>query len=548
MAVPLELQVAFRRVLVKDDADPFGSGEFMFDARVDGHQVGRPRRVFDAVEGKIIELPAAEWTSPAIDVRGKSSLEITFRGIDEDVFFDDDLGSVRHVLRPPWRQGIHRRHTRHFVLEYEVALGVRGTFAQHPPATVFSARQAGGQVTARTVSGHRRILRAEIHPVIPTPTTGLPPRPAMPAGTPPPATNGAAINITPASPINVMPNPAVIPILTAANANAQTAARIRLSYYRPGNWSFQRSDQRLTWTARTVSGSPRVAFVGAPDGREVLVYGRAAGEVVLEVRMGDALVASYRALVDRVRQIPCRFNILNGPNRRSIPRSTPADVQAHVAIANRFLRQLGLALTLDANPARRHGATATGTPGIFRIRVGAGTTRNTNGNRAVILNRRAGVMNFAYIHSDRGSNLGVAMFNPASNAGASFTDSGTPSTSWISPTGVPPDGAAGNVTMNLGGAFNHPRIANIVAMYVTDTNGNPSQPAARMTYAGTIAHEVCHLLNLNHRVDQAGSPFNDGLNYPTGENVMHWNNPTTIAQDFDIIQAKAVRQSPAVPP
>jgi hypothetical protein len=29
---------------------------------------------------------------------------------------------------------------------------------------------------------------------------------------------------------------------------------------------------------------------------------------------------------------------------------------------------------------------------------------------------------------------------------------------------------------------------------------------------------------------------------------MHWNNPTTIAQNFDIIQAKAVRRSPLVPP
>src|SRR5262249_54964530 len=143
----------------------------------------------------------------------------------------------------------------------------------------------------------------------------------------------------------------------------------------------------------------------------------------------------------------------------------------------------------------------------------------------------------------------VALFNPASNAGASITDSGTPSSSWIVPTGVAPDGAAAAVTMRLGGAFNHPTVPNLTAMFVTDTNGNPTTPAAQMTYAGTIAHEVCHLLNLNHRVENpADLTFDDGVNYPPNENVMHWNNPTSIAQDFDIIQAKAVRQSPMVPP
>jgi hypothetical protein len=140
------------------------------------------------------------------------------------------------------------------------------------------------------------------------------------------------------------------------------------------------------------------------------------------------------------------------------------------------------------------------------------------------------------------------MFFPASNAGASVSDNGTPSTSWISPTGVAPDGAAGNLVMQLIPAIPHPSIANFAGMYVTDTNGNPALPAAAATYAGTIAHEVCHLFNLNHRVDTPGSPFNDGLNYPPGENVMHWNNPTTIAQSFDVIQAKAVRRSPLVPP
>jgi hypothetical protein len=549
MPTAQDIKILFKEVLVTDDADPFGSGEFRFFAKVDGKPVGQSEQVFDAVEGKTIVLPAAQWTSHKVDVRGKTEVKMSFRGIDEDLFSDDELGSVAHTFRPPWKQGVYRQKTKFFILTYEMVLGVRGSFTHHPPDAVFSARQAAGLTDAMTVSGHRRVLRAEIHPVVPLPTAGLPPRPVMPAGTPAAHTYTAPTAITPASPINAIPNPAVIPILTAATASASTAARIQLSYVQPGNWTFSGADT-VEWKAKTLSGAPGITFVGPAEGKQVLVYGTGTGEALLEVYLRDAVVASYRALVDKVRQIPCRFNILNGSTANARPRSTPADVQAHVAIANRFLRQLALELVLDTNPTATNGAVATAIPGIFTISVANGITRNTNGNKAVRLNHRAAarVLNFAYIRSDAGSNLGVAMFFPASNAGATFTDSGTPSTSWIAPTGVPPDGAAGAVTMRLIGAFNHATIPNLTAMYVTDTNGNPTSAAAQMTYAGTIAHEVCHLLNLNHRVDSATSPFNDGLNYPPNENVMHWNNPTSIAQDFDIIQAKAVRQSPMVPP
>ncbi len=85
----------------------------------------------------------------------------------------------------------------------------------------------------------------------------------------------------------------------------------------------------------------------------------------------------------------------------------------------------------------------------------------------------------------------------------------------------------------------HPQL---YAMYVTDANGNPADPDDRFTYAGTIAHELGHILGLRHRVG-AG---HDGLLHPWGENLMHGVNPTTIAQDLDILQAKAVVGSPAV--
>jgi hypothetical protein len=371
----------------------------------------------------------------------------------------------------------------------------------------------------------------------------------MPVGTPAGTQYGAAVPLTSASPINAMPNPAVIPILTAATATATTAALIRFSFVQPNTWNFTDHDPRLAWTVVPVAGSPAVSFVGPPQGREVLLYGTAPGEVRLEVRLGDALVSTFRALVDRVRKVPCRFNIVNGISPSARPRSTPLDVLQHVNIANCILRQIGIELAMDTNiSVTNHAVAVVGAQGVFRINgVANGVTRNTNGNTAVTLNRRTGALNFAYIVSDTGGNLGVGMYFPASGAGANISDNGSPSSSWISPSGVAPDGAAGNVTMRLIGALPHPTIHGFAGMIVTDGNGVPTLPAAQLAYGNTIAHEVCHLFNLNHRVDGPHSPFNDGLNYPPNENVMHWNNPGTIAQSFDIIQAKAVRRSPLVP-
>jgi hypothetical protein len=85
----------------------------------------------------------------------------------------------------------------------------------------------------------------------------------------------------------------------------------------------------------------------------------------------------------------------------------------------------------------------------------------------------------------------------------------------------------------------HPQL---FAMYVTDGNGSPGSARDALTYAGTIAHELGHVLGLRHRV----GPGHDGLLMPWDQNLMHNNNPSTLAQDIDIIQSKAILGSPAV--
>ncbi|MEJ7712147.1 MAG: hypothetical protein WKF84_20375 [Pyrinomonadaceae bacterium] len=380
--------------------------------------------------------------------------------------------------------------------------------------------------------------------------------------------------MAPTSPINVIPNPSVIPILTVATATALTAARIEYTYYRPNTLAFVDNDARLEWSIVSVAGGGAASFLGPAQGLKVMVYGTAPGEVRLEMRFRGALFATYRALVMTVKQIPCRFNILNGPNAASQPRSTPANVQDHLAITNRYLRQMGLELVLDINATVKDSATTTAVPGIFRIRVNKGTTFRVDSDvadvRATRLNFRPNVMNFAYIKSERRANVGGAATDfPASNiapaapgARPTITDSGTPSTSWLSPTGVLPDAAAGAVTMTLISAIQRAAHPQLFAMFVADF-ADPTVIAGQQRYAKAIAHEFGHILNLGHRVEStnpanvtAANPsgfaangiFQDGLTYPPSENIMHFQGVQPSSQDFDIIQTRAAHQSPLVPP
>jgi len=563
VAADERIKVIFKRIFVKDDADWFGSGEFFFIASVDGKPVGEPGRTFDAVEGQWINLPAAKW-SAVVNVQSKTEVVIRFKGKDEDVFFDDDLGpEMVHRLRKPWKQQDWEYKTEYYVLKFSVELAIEGSFGHHAPNEVFACRENAGSTNCSTVSGTNIVARMEIHPVFPVPSDApvpagatpiFPPRPAFPAGTSPAKYNpkNAGTTVNPGDPINIIPNPPVIPILTAAEANLNTAARIEYTYYHPDSLAFTDDDSRLEWSASPTGGGA-VRFLGSPRGLKVMVYGTTAGAVRLDVRFRGALFATYRAIVMPLKRIPCRFNILNGPTGppASRPRSTPANIQDHLAIANRFLRQLGLELVLDTNTTVKDGAVATAIPGIFRISVPAGRTRNIPPGSPPIatrLNYRLGVMNFAYVHSGisagGGTLLGRATDIPANGAGLSIQDSGTPSTSWILPTGVAPDAAAVTQTMNLFPAKLRPGHPQLFAMFVTDANGDPGNVAFQREYANTIVHEFGHNLGLRHRVG-AG---HDGLLHPPGENLMHGTNPGTLAQDFDIIQARAVHLSPIVPP
>jgi hypothetical protein len=605
--MPHRIKIIFSRVHVINSGDAGNSGNYYFDASIGGQTVGN-REVFDAIEGRHFDLDVNRW-SRVVDVglpAYSAGVDISFQAWDEDTFVDDRLGAaIRDTIRPPWSQRSLRYPTSYFILEGRVELEIGGRFGAHPGDAVFICRQESGSASYNTVGGVARRLRLEVHPVLPLPATGLPPWPGRTAPGPPPAaglggataptaahwTGTPAIGAAPAVPAepNIFPNPPVIPILDAADATVRTAARIEVTYYRPGELNFALDDARLVWSQQSVSGGAQVAFVGQPRGRRVFVYGTRAGQVRLEVRFEGALVAQYRAIVREIRTLRCRFNILNGPNAASQPTARPQDILRHVALANLFLRQIGLELVRDTNHSVNNGARIARDggniiDGIFRISVAQGWTRQMNGNaqnRSVRLNYRNAptgqppVLNFAYVHSDEDGALGAACYYPdsklavglAAGARPRIRDSGSPSSSWVTSTnsasvtggsGVPPDAAAGTATMDLISRRHPTNHARLFGMYVSGDCGDATDPANDELYGLVVTHELGHILNLGHRVEgpDAAEPsglvadgiFFDGLTYPDPENIMRWGIAANINQDFDILQALAVWESPLVNP
>jgi hypothetical protein len=548
-----------------------GSGGMSFQFSVNGNSVGDREMDFHIGPHNFIQL-AGIW-SAVIDVEHLRQVAVVMQARDADPHTNTDLGTITFNLSAPWLPREYVSHNSNFSVEWGIEMASGTDFVRFRQNDVFSCREHNGSVTCTTMNGITIEARLEIHPVIPTPVA-IPPGitaafadPVRPAtvntGGPPVLNDNLPPAVTGAGAINALPNPPVIPIL--ANPNTSTAAVIEYTFYHPATLQFvdvadprtdNTRDDRLTWTAVPVSGGT-VDFLG-PNGNKglrVLVYGKTAGEVRMEVRLRGALIATYRALVAPFRQIPCRVNILNGPNAASQPAATPANVVDIVSIANRYLYQLGLELAFDQDTTRTNNATATTDSsrnvihGVFRIRVDAGYTRNVvnggaPGDVAAALNYRQGVMNFAYVHSSNANSFAAAAWNyPNHPSGANFSDNGTPSTSWVKPSGVAPDVAAVNNVMRLvpGFASPHPQL---FAMLISGAYGDPVANAAR--YAQGMCHELGHLMGLGHR--NPANPaemavYNDQIGFPPIENMMYFQSGSPRRNHYDIIQAKAAHAS-----
>jgi len=563
------LKVVFHRLYVLDDADSLGSGEFYFTASISHDEelisIGDKLARFNAVERKWIDLPEEEW-SAKINVRNRDSVIVKFHGWDADVTSDDYIGGITYELKAPFKQRKPRYYhkTRYFRLKWSVQLSVRGKFGWHPEDSIFSCREQKGGVKCTTVSGNPISARLEICPVRPVPWLGLPARPLFAEMTHRGVLNGDGQKLTVTSARNAIPNPSVIPILPKGEKPTEdNAARIEFTYYTPKTLNFEKDPDRLQWDYDSLEGG-QVEFLGKKEGLKVFVYGKAEGQVRLNVYFNGVKFASYRALVRHLQKIECRVNIINGPTVKTSPRAKPSHVKNHIEIANRFLRQIALELVMDKNTRSSPGAKRTKELGIFRIRTKKKYTYRTSSHyRVTRWNYRKNVLNIAYIHSDKKGNLGAATWFPERPALAKVKDGGTPSSSWIEPSGVPLDKPAKEIEMKcIGGYEDKKKYPSLYALCVTGACGDPSKtPDGEMEYASTIVHELGHVLNLGHRTEgpdpKGVTPANptgllakgkwwDGLNYPPDENIMSWGSGVDMEQDLDILQALAAHASPLI--
>ena len=567
------IKVIFKRVEVRNNGDWVGAGEWYFRASVDGQELEREGRPTTSVrDNQPINLRQDFWFK-IVDVtdRNKTEVPIVFEAWDKDVTFNDAMGTFRYTLEKhgAWQQtGDLREPLENYTLVWEVQLEVGGVFDRHPASSVFATRRhTAGGVNFSTVTGVRRASRLEICPVWPVPPdASLPTRP--PPGGVTVIRNGTAKAVVAGSDPNIIPNPAVIPLLSAPapaagpaaalpagappRATAQTAARIEATYYYPNTLAFTDNDPRLEWEAVPAA---RADFLGGNHGLKVMVYGKQEGDVVLRVSFQGSLFAEYRAVVGAIRQVPFRVNILN--HGGSSPQCGPQDAENHIAIANRFLRQAGIELVPDTNTTLTNGATTTGHDGIYRINsVGLNRTRNVAGSHPMScrLNHRSNVLNVQYVHSiqdDPGwTTFGWALDRPAHPNHPSVTDSLVPTPSWMpvggGGCGVPPDGApVGAASILLLEPSNRAGFPNLAAVLISNACGDPTTDAGARMYGNVIAHEVGHVLGLRHRVGN----WDDGSGgHPPQQNVMCQGEPPMTRQDFDRFQSEAMRAHPLAPP
>lgn len=474
--------------------------------------------------------------------------------------------TISHTFRYPFfARRDSTRHTGAIVSwRFEQAVSLIGPDGLIDPWADLCRESVDGPMES-TLGAPETRIHVEAHPVLPHRGGCTPPRPTFPPGTPAAFTSTTGMTRTElsAGERNVVWNPAVIPIMPRGTTlDATNCARFKVTYFRPDTLNLLESgDDRLEWRVQPVTNG-QARFFGPVNGRVCYLHGVREGEVMLELRFRGAVVTVYRALVAPLISVPARMTILsvsptdpaytNAADPAMSPNVTPGAVAGHLSLANKYWWQAGISLyrssstTIGRLPAGvvAGNVSTTTRRGVFTAQVPAAFTINIGGNEGDVgsLNAVDLVANFTYgISTADGSTLGEACLRETQGR-ATINDSGTPSTSWARPSGVPPDDSAGTQTMNLRqvGVYNATLggVHNLYAMYLRNHT-------SRFEYVNTLSHELGHILNLGHRGGTAATPpaVDDGLHWPQDENIMHATNPSTIAQDIDIIQAKAARAS-----
>lgn len=547
--MPSRIKIILKQVHVKKDGRFWGKAKWQLAANAGPDSVGDKDAVFVVKNGSDIALPKASWHAIQ-EVTKASKVTVKVHAKEKARFFADDFGSLTRTLKWPFTQGTFTLDNMYYKATFEVELEAQGEFKQHNPSEVFACRQTTGNPKCTTVSGATKRVRIEVCDVRPTPpVTYLPTR--LPGGGEVCFTSSTGKAIAHNDDINVLPNPAAIPIIAKKDATKQNSARIEIGFYQPSDIKLTADDDRLEW--KITSGAANAALLGPKKGMGVYVYGIAKGEIKLQLDFLGTKVAEYRAAVLDLRTVRCRVNLLDGgPGFKA--NSSAADVEKQIAVANRILRQSAVELKLDPDATTSNGAVKL-KDGIFRVPLSAakkGLAKNLSGNfpAATRLNRRPEILSLVYCvdmaSTATDGTLGEAIAHPFNNSpipsGGSFpqlTDSASPSSSWISPSGVYPHAAATAQTIEMMQENLDPSIPAADRKKhwaVTLCNGNSTE----FRFGNTLAHEVGHALGLAHR--EATQDLLPELN----QNLMHATEGPSVAQDLDILQTRVIHNSPLV--